>query len=105
MSRTQLLGAAYLFPAEYQMLNDVPFSMYLCTHGYFAFYHVCGNMLLRKTKTWLAAKGHSKRVQQIGMAVVIFLLGEWTAVIFSLDKWMVAVFLLGSGRLDCVSEY
>lgn len=41
-----VLRASYSFPVQWQ-LNQVPFFLYLVTHGYFIFYHTMTTVLLR----------------------------------------------------------
>ena len=68
----QLLGADYTFPSDYQRLNNVPFSMYLFTHAYFAFYHVVANLLLRRTRRALVL--YSPVYTALAQTGVIFIL-------------------------------
>jgi len=85
----QLLGADYTFPSEYQRLNNVPFSMYLCTHGYFAFYHVAANLLMRKVQTHLRSRGKSVARQRAAVGAVVFLLAY---VLAFLETWTISNF-------------
>lgn len=72
----QLLGADYTFPSHYQRLNNVPFCLYLMTHGYFAFYHVATNLLMRKVDTTMAARRAPVFWRRVAVGVVVFVMGE-----------------------------
>lgn len=42
-----VLHCSYTFPVSKWSLNEVPFALYLITHGYFHLYHVLSNVMLR----------------------------------------------------------
>lgn len=74
----KLLGASYTFPAH--RLNDVPIAMFLCTHGYFAFYHSGTTILLRRFWTSRAYNLMPVGVRQVASASLILLMAWFTAV-------------------------
>lgn len=71
-----VLQAKYTFPVEIQ-LNDVPFFLYLVTHGYFAFYFTCSTILIRKFRTSFTFG--SGTVSLLANSALIFLMSVFTA--------------------------
>lgn len=71
----KVLGATYTMKSF--RINDVPYVMFLMTHGYFLFYHTLSNVLLRRTSTALSKS--SPFVRRSAMTLVIFTLAYATA--------------------------
>ncbi|KDD75955.1 hypothetical protein H632_c419p1 [Helicosporidium sp. ATCC 50920] len=70
-----LLGASYTFTAH--RLNDVPITLFLMTHAYFALYHSLANVLIRYARALTRSKGST--YQCLAEAAVIFVLAYATA--------------------------
>lgn len=71
-----VLGAEYTFPAH--RLNDVPITLFLMTHAYFALYHALANVLIRATRNVVRPR-LGTTAAAVAEAVVVLTLAYSTA--------------------------
>eukprot|EP01095_Lingulamoeba_sp_RSL-Kostka_P004832 TRINITY_DN16058_c0_g1_i2.p1 TRINITY_DN16058_c0_g1~~TRINITY_DN16058_c0_g1_i2.p1 ORF type:complete len:280 (+),score=38.39 TRINITY_DN16058_c0_g1_i2:33-842(+) len=72
----KVLGSSYSFPVTI-MLNEVPFFLYLITHGYFCFYFTFSTIVLRKF--WSTLRIQNMILNFALSAIFIFFLSVFTA--------------------------
>ena len=74
----KVLGASYSFPQNID-LNGVPFFLYLMTHGYFNFYHVITNLILRRFWSGQFYRRNSRFSRLLLSSLVVFIMSSITA--------------------------
>lgn len=81
-----MLGARYTFPAH--RLNDVPISMFFCTHAYFCSYHTATSILLRRfwTSGWYTNRSNNL-IRRAASGSIIFAMAYATAF---METWTIS---------------
>ena len=84
-----LLGAAYTFQAH--RLNDVPVSLMLITHAYFATYHTFTTIALRRfwSGGWYGAEGRGVAARAFASCLLVGALAYFTAF---METWTISSF-------------